>query len=225
MTDQPSRASEPAKAPRAPRRLGAKRLKFPTPPAPAPAAQSRPSRLLRLERELQEARRRLDDMTRLAYLDEMSGLANRRAFDDELRRTIDRATRYAMPAVVAIIDLDRFKAINDLYGHRAGDAVIVAVAQCLRTHVRASDFVARTGGDEFGLILSNIGLDDAGQKIEMLRAELGRIEYSFGAEPVHVSVSVGISAIEAGFGRCPVHEADLAMYRQKRASRTIYTLG
>jgi diguanylate cyclase (GGDEF)-like protein len=222
MSDQPSRISD-AKPQRAPRRPGAKRIKFAVPPGLT--GQPRPSRLLRLEQELQEAKARLDAMTRLAYLDEMSGLANRRAFDDELRRTIDRATRYAMPAVVAIFDIDQFKAINDRYGHRAGDAVIVAVAQCLRTHVRASDFVARTGGDEFAVILSNIDLEDAGQKVEALRQAFGRIEYHFAAEPVHVSVSAGLSAIEAGFGQCPLHEADLAMYRQKRASRTIYTLG
>lgn len=164
-------------------------------------------------------------MTRLAYLDELSGLANRRAFDDELRRTMDRATRYGMPAVVAIFDIDRFKVINDVFGHRAGDAVIAAVSNCLRTHVRASDFAARTGGDEFALILSNIDIEDGSQKIESLRRELGRLEYQFGTNSIQISVSVGISAIESGFGGCAMHEADLAMYRQKRASRTIYTLG
>ena len=222
MSDQPSRISE-SKAPRVPRKLVTKRLKLAVPSGLT--GHPRLSRVLRLELELQEAKKRLDDMTRLAYLDEMSGLANRRAFDDELRRTIDRATRYAMPAAVAIFDIDRFKAINDLYGHRAGDAVIVAVAQCLRTHVRASDFIARTGGDEFAVILSNIDLEDARQKVEALREAFRRIEYNFATEPVQVSVSVGVSAIEAGFGQCPLHEADLAMYRQKRASRTIYTLG
>lgn len=222
MTDQPIKIIVP-RAKRPLRNFGGKRFK---PPLSArPVEPERPSRISRLEMELLQAKKQLRDMQRLAYLDEMSGLANRRAFDDEFRRTIDRATRYAMPAVVAIFDIDQFKAINDRYGHRAGDAVIVAVAQCLRTHVRASDFVARTGGDEFAVILSNIDFEDAGQKVVALREALSRIECQFAGEPIQVSVSAGLSAIDTGFGRCPLHEADLAMYRQKIASRTIYTLG
>ncbi|GAU85824.1 GGDEF domain-containing protein [Bosea sp. BIWAKO-01] len=189
------------------------------------AGETQAARILQLELELREARQRLDEMTRLAHIDALSGLANRRAFDDEMRRTVDRAARYGTAAAVAIFDIDRFKAINDLYGHGVGDGVIVAVAQCLRSQVRASDFVARTGGDEFAIILANIDLEGARLRAERLREAVGRLEYRLGDVVIPVPVSVGVSAIEPNKGQCALHEADQAMYRQKRASRTIYVLG
>ncbi|AMJ61644.1 GGDEF domain-containing protein [Bosea sp. PAMC 26642] len=181
-------------------------------------------RIAQLERELRDAHRRLAEMTRLAYVDSLSGLGNRRAFDDEMLRTVDRARRYQMPAVVALFDIDRFKEVNDLYGHDAGDAMIVAIGQCLRSQIRASDFVARIGGDEFAVILSNIAFEDACQRVELLSEAVCAIEYKLGGEMLQISVSVGTSAVEADPSHQPLRAADQAMYRRKRAARTIYNI-
>lgn len=194
------------------------------PQPPEPPGASDAARIAQLERELREARNRLAEMTRLAYVDSLSGLGNRRAFDEEMLRTIDRARRYQMPATVAVFDIDRFKEVNDLHGHDAGDAVIVAIAQCLRSQIRASDFVARIGGDEFAVILSNIAFEDACQRVELLREAVGCIEYKLHGEILRLSVSVGTSVVETQAGHQPLREADKAMYRQKRAARTIYSI-
>jgi diguanylate cyclase (GGDEF)-like protein len=176
-----------------------------------------------LERALQDAERRLGTMTRLAYVDSLSGLGNRRAFEDEMRRTQDRAARYGFPAAVAIFDVDAFKAINDVHGHEAGDVVIVAIGSSLRSQIRASDFVARIGGDEFAVILNNIEFEDALSRIEAMRASVAALDVVLNGAHLSVSTSVGVSAIHSSRPTDPLREADQAMYRQKKAAKSIFT--
>ncbi len=176
-----------------------------------------------LERALLDARKRLDLMTRLAYVDSLSGLGNRRAFEDEMRRTQDRAARYGLPAAVAIFDIDAFKAINDLHGHEAGDVVIVAIGSCLRSQIRASDFVARIGGDEFAVILNNIDFEDALQRARAMKDSIAELDVVLNGLTLTVSTSVGVSAVHSSRPTDPLKEADLAMYRQKKAAKSIFT--
>ena len=109
------------------------------------------------------ARARVRRLEATADIDPVTGILNRRGFDRELARSLSYVKRYGTRAALFYIDLDGFKPVNDRHGHAAGDAVLKTVAAMLTRNVRASDTVARIGGDEFGLILWNLGRGDAGQ--------------------------------------------------------------
>ena len=97
-------------------------------------------------------------------------MPNRRAWRRELSRRWKRAARDGSPLCLAILDLDRFKSVNDSQGHLAGDACLKAAAAALRRHTRTGDFLARVGGDEFGLLLSGLSAEDAARVVERVRA-------------------------------------------------------
>jgi diguanylate cyclase (GGDEF)-like protein len=141
-----------------------------TPAASRTRAESRPSRwpldrsasaeLARLRRDLTDSQRRLRELELLAETDPLCQVLNRRGFDRELVRSLAHVERYGGSVGLIYVDLDGFKAVNDRLGHAAGDRLLAAAADVLLTELRASDTVARIGGDEFCAILHNInGLD------------------------------------------------------------------
>ena len=164
----------------------------------------------------------------LADHDQLTGLFNRRRFDEQLKRELARAGRYAAHSAVLSIDIDNFKGINDSAGHAAGDAVLVQVARVLRSRFRSSDVVARLGGDEFAVLLSAVGVDDARAAAEDLVAEIRNSPATYGGRPFRISASIGVTAFEsddATAGEVLVN-ADLAMYAAKTAGRdrvVVYT--
>jgi diguanylate cyclase len=152
-----------------------------------------------------------------ALHDSLTGLPNRTLFDDRLEHALAQSMRGSDGAAVMVIDLDRFKEINDTHGHAAGDVVLREVAERLAAILRNSDTVARLGGDEFGVVLSGIDLDGA-------RESASRMQHSLGApvdidgSPVEVGASFGI-AVHPQHGTTAqllVHRADVAMYEAKR---------
>ncbi|WP_240670380.1 diguanylate cyclase domain-containing protein [Actinoplanes solisilvae] len=148
-----------------------------------------------------------------ADTDPLTGLPNRRAWQRVVDRTRQRFERLADPTVVAMLDLDGLKTINDTQGHAAGDTYIKAAATVAQRALRDTDFVARIGGDEFGLILAQCS-EDAGQRaIDRLRAELAS---------AGVAASVGWASIttDGGIGAA-LDDADAAMYAAKRAHLTV----
>jgi diguanylate cyclase (GGDEF)-like protein/PAS domain S-box-containing protein len=161
-----------------------------------------------------DARRRGEEMLRhLADHDTLSGLFNRRRFLEELEREVERGGRGA----VLLIDLDKFKQVNDSLGHAAGDAVIRRVGESLTARLRTSDVTARLGGDEFGIILRRVGAAEA----DRVAAEvLEHVEAALQAttEGAEVSLSIGLAPFDRGDGREPdelLRAADEAMYRAK----------
>jgi len=170
--------------------------------------------------ELRETQTQLEKM---AYFDGLTGLANRRLFNEELRGRIAEIERGGGGFAVVLVDLDRFKQINDEFGHAAGDAMLVATAQRLRDAVRAGDRVARLGGDEFVALLRPVG-----DSLEALDAVCGRIVEELGRPlslPGGQAVQTGASV---GVARCPqdavdadalLKAADMALYEAKRAGR------
>jgi diguanylate cyclase (GGDEF)-like protein len=137
-------------------------------------------------------RRRNADLERLAHLDPLTGLPNRRAFDRALAAELARAARTGEGLGILLIDVDRFKAINDRHGHGAGDRVLVEVAARLDGAVRGYDTVARWGGDEFAVIAPDVA--DAGALAaiaEQVRAAVGATPVAVAATPLDVSISVG----------------------------------
>jgi diguanylate cyclase (GGDEF)-like protein len=173
------------------------------------------SRLRRQRDELDEARA---ELTRLALTDPLTGLANRRHFDEVLSSELSRANRHQGVLSLAIIDLDDFKAFNDRHGHPAGDAALKAVALLLRARVRGHDTVARLGGEEFAVLMVGACGEAACRTAERIRASVS--EHPFGAG-VRITVSIGL-ATAPGDGSTPaelVREADRALYRAKDSGR------
>jgi diguanylate cyclase (GGDEF)-like protein/PAS domain S-box-containing protein len=161
------------------------------------------------ERRLMEERLR-----HLADHDGLTGLFNRRRFEEELERHVSQARRYGTPGALLLIDVDGLKAINDRGGHRAGDTALVAVARVLRGRLRQSDVIARFGGDEFAVLLPHASVADAAMVGEAL-AERIREGISTPAGPVTVSVGVGGLGNGVASADEALSRADASMYRSK----------
>jgi diguanylate cyclase (GGDEF)-like protein len=159
----------------------------------------------------------LSEVQRLASHDALTGLANRRVFDDALEREADRHMRRGDPYALVLIDVDRFKQINDRYGHATGDVVLRDVAQALSDTCRGADLAVRYGGEEFAVLLPGCGvIGEALAAAERLRAAI-----SSRAADLDVTVSAGV-AVAPLHGRDPaslVAAADAALYRAKHAGR------
>lgn len=159
-----------------------------------------------------------------ANYDALTDLPNRSLFVDRLRQSMSRARREGTNLALLFIDLDRFKNINDSMGHSAGDKLLIAVAEALRSCVRESDTIARFGGDEFAVILSPIyGAKNAGTVAQTLLKVLARPVSIDGYECL-VGGSIGISVFP-GDGDTPedlIRNADAAMYRAKDSGRNTY---
>ena len=119
------------------------------------------ARIADLEREAQDLHSKLDLEKHGARLDPLTGVANRKSFDERFAQEIARRAQGGAPLVMLLWDIDNFKVINDSYGHRAGDRVLQSVAGCFTAALRAGDFVARIGGEEFAVLLSGLGLAEA----------------------------------------------------------------
>ena len=196
----------------------------PVPPVKqgAPNSLVRSIREKRLEQSLRNVEKELQSLRSIAYFDELCGIHNRRAFNDELSKVTGLAQRYGGEAAVAIFDVDRLKQINDSHGHVVGDIVLVAVAQAIKSSIRSSDFLARIGGDEFALILHHIDEASAEAKIADIRRSVAGTHVDTSAGRLAVTVSVGHSMISFASADEAIRHADNAMYRSKRAGRTIY---
>lgn len=157
-----------------------------------------------------------------AIRDPLTGLANRRLLDETLLRDSARSMRSGDRFVVAMIDIDHFKACNDTHGHAAGDAVLCALAKVLEREVRGGDLAARYGGEEFVCLMHDMTLDEAHLRFEVLRERIA------GLRPMHLGVDVGPITVSIGLAEAPTHginpesilqAADEAMYRAKSAGR------
>ncbi|MCK9511751.1 MAG: GGDEF domain-containing protein [Pigmentiphaga sp.] len=156
----------------------------------------------------------------VAERDSLTGLLNRRAFQERLLAFLAHVPQKT-PLCALFIDVDDFKAINDRYGHAAGDAVLVAVAGALATEVRESDILARIGGEEFAFLLPATSLPDALQAADRLLHAVRGLTVESGNQLLAVTVSVGVAerGPECATADALLQAADAAMYRAKRAGR------
>jgi len=150
--------------------------------------------------------------------DHLTGLLNRAAFDEKMACEIDRAARYGRPLSVITIDVDHFKAINDTFGHLAGDDVLKWVGNLLLKSSRSTDFAARTGGDEFVIIAPETACENAAVVAERFRDALRRSLVVTRGGPVRVSVTVGMAALKGHEAADDLLDrADKQMLAAKRA--------
>ena len=168
-----------------------------------------------------------DEVKHLAFFDPLTNLPNRRLLTDRLHQGVTHAKRNQGHVALIFVDLDRFKPVNDRYGHAAGDQLLQAVAHRLRACVRESDTVARVGGDEFVVLLDGIGqTNDAMQVAEKIHAVLLEPFRLASGQSVHISSSAGVALYpEHGMDEATLsHHADVAMYAAKAAGRDQYVV-
>jgi len=156
---------------------------------------------------------------RAAETDVLTGQPNRRAFMAEAERLVAEPTRW--PACMLVIDVDRFKSINDTVGHAGGDTVLVTIATTIRSHLRPTDTFGRLGGEEFGALLPNTTLACAMTIAEGLRARVAALDIAAGGTTLRATVSIGVSMIAGGKPDLDtlIDRADACLYEAKRTGR------
>ncbi|SFD33631.1 diguanylate cyclase [Thiohalospira halophila DSM 15071] len=165
-------------------------------------------------------RERLASEREQALRDPLTGVYNRLAWDERLNQELARFQRQGHEVAVAVWDLDSFKAINDTYGHTAGDKVIRAVADLLVRRLRATDFVARYGGEEFVILMPDTPLADATDLAEELRRSVAALQFVYRGERVPITISGGLTALATGdTAEAAFQRADTVLYRAKEAGR------
>lgn len=172
------------------------------------------------EQQLVDLSQRVAELEALSTTDDLTGLPNRRAFEQYMQFELARARRQKHGGTLAFIDIDRFKAINDRLGHAAGDAVLCQLALRLRPAARAADFVARMHGDEFVLALSTATPEQAEARLEELATRIERQPLRFGDHLLPLAISYGLAPYDAAseLGDL-IRASDRAMYASKQAKK------
>jgi diguanylate cyclase (GGDEF)-like protein len=170
---------------------------------------------------VEDYRTRLIRSERLSSLDPLTGLANRRRFEEQLDANISATSRFCL----ILIDLNNFKDINDLFGHLAGDEVLKGFAQRLKQQFPSADLVARWGGDEFAIIIASNRRDAAARVHRIRRAALGEYMINIGGKQIAASINASFGVVEwdgmeTGFQM--LARADQAMYLAKQVPRTVH---
>ncbi|HEY1191059.1 MAG TPA: GGDEF domain-containing protein [Gemmata sp.] len=167
-----------------------------------------------------------EEIYRLAIQDGLTRLPNRRALDEFLEREVGRSRRHARPLSVLLLDLDRFKAVNDVHGHLCGDTVLRALADRLRAGVRVEDLCARYGGEEFAVVLVETDHATATEIAERLRAAVAAHPFRFENEELALTVSIGVATTWGDTANTPselLRVADSRLYQAKRGGRNRVT--
>jgi diguanylate cyclase (GGDEF)-like protein len=175
---------------------------------------------VRVKRLQDELRRRYDELNALARRDALTGLYNRGHLDEHLRTLASASRRHRVAVSVALIDLDRFKAVNDTYGHPVGDDVLRAAAESLQRVIRSEDVLGRWGGEELMVLLPYIDEAGAARAGERIRAAVaGTSVRAPDGTPIVVTASVGVCTGRGVDAEELVRQADQALYRAKAAGR------
>jgi two-component system cell cycle response regulator len=164
--------------------------------------------------------RQLATLAEASRRDALTSLPNRRAFEEELAREVARASRSRAPLAVAILDVDRFKSVNDQHGHAAGDEVLRAIVARVGRGLRAGDFVARIGGEEFALLWPGADLVHAAEIAERVRASIAGTPMNAGGRSLSITVSLGCAMWSVDETTAALlARADACLYEAKRTGR------
>ena len=166
--------------------------------------------------------KRIEDLYVMATTDALTGIDNRRNLLEKVQLEIDRALRYRLAVVFLMMDIDHFKNINDTYGHDAGDRVLQRLGALLHETMRAPDHVGRLGGEEFGVLLTNVNPQLGAEVAEQLRRKVAALVVSYGDAEISFTVSIGVAGL-AMDAENPlldlIKRADAAMYQAKKNGR------
>jgi diguanylate cyclase (GGDEF)-like protein/PAS domain S-box-containing protein len=171
--------------------------------------------VLTILRNMSDHKRLEDDLRALADVDELTGIYNRRRFQDEVEKQLTASRRFGDPLILMMLDVDAFKQINDTYGHHTGDEALRVVAGALRGAVRETDLVGRLGGDEFVALLTRSDDSGVGRVIGAFRRDL-HVEDTASGVTFRIEVAIGVARSQAG-DTCDLlmRRADRAMYAEK----------
>lgn len=170
------------------------------------------------EQVIAEQKARIEYLETLSETDVLTGLANRRGFEMFLRRSIAESRRHGELGVLAFIDLDAFKSVNDTFGHEAGDKVLRHTADLLLENVRSTDLVARIGGDEFVVVLTRCNPVLGIERAIILQELVNNSVAAIGSKRLHLSVSLGCAAYDGETDpEILLRSADHAMYEDKQS--------
>jgi two-component system, cell cycle response regulator len=176
-------------------------------------------RFAELYRDIETKNQLLEE---LARTDSLTGLPNRRAVEEWSTRQISGAARHGYPIWITIADLDNFKAINDNYGHEAGDLVLKRIAEIIKTNTRFSNLCGRLGGEEFVIVFSQVDRHGARKALERLRMEIEAEVFKFSGVTVSVTASFGVAGFQntkpPGYADL-LRQADEALYVAKQSGR------
>ena len=175
----------------------------------------------KLKQELQAATKYSEALEKKLNEDQLTGAKNRRAYDKKIGEEMDRFLRYKNIFSLLVIDADKFKNINDTYGHAIGDRCLQEIIKRTQPLLRKSDMLARYGGEEFVVIMPETNMEGATQVAEKIRQTIEKIEFLYKEETVRVTVSIGVSCIKEG-DKSPkdlFERADMAVYKAKENGR------
>ncbi len=169
----------------------------------------------------------IEEINRRARTDALTGLANRQQFEERLSRIVMETNRFGGSCTLVVVDIDRFKHVNDTYGHQVGDEVLRRVASALQQEVRTVDLCARYGGEEMALLLPQTDLSGGCQLAERLRAAVGANPFVIGGRDIAVTISLGLATYPEGArDRDELFSAaDRALYAAKRGGRNLVVAG
>lgn len=177
-------------------------------------------KLQHMEGESQQLKQRLAKERIQALTDPLTGAPNRLAYEQRVAQEYGRWQRYKHPLTMVVCDVDHFKKINDTYGHKAGDRALMAIVKTIQFHLRETDFLARVGGEEFVVLLTETTQSDAEKVAEKLRKSVELSEFVYQGQPVPVTISGGFAQFQPGDTVDEVYQrADKALYRAKRSGR------
>ena len=171
---------------------------------------------------LEEITLHRDQLKELSIKDHLTGLFQRRVFDDMLTKEISRSMRQQQPLSVAMLDLDHFKDINDQYGHAIGDDVLIKMGQIFMSLMREADLVCRYGGEEFVILMPNTQLSDAQLISERIRIAVKSAQFKTDKGTINLTISIGIAELQLSQKELPeqfLKKADDALYQAKESGR------
>lgn len=178
------------------------------------------TRMTTMEQETQNLKTVLVEKNRQALSDALTGIPNRLAYEQRVHDEIGRWKRFGNPLSLAVWDVDFFKKVNDTYGHKAGDKVLKTIAQLLVQRIRATDFLARFGGEEFVMLLPGTKEEETLRLVNELRKQVEECGFHYHGTAVKITVSCGVSSFHADDTLEHVFErADKALYRAKKNGR------
>ena len=182
-------------------------------------------RLAQLSTQVDSLRQELEVVKEESLRDGLTGIYNRRAFDQRLQYLIERSLVQRTEFAILVLDIDNFKNVNDTFGHLVGDRVLLAIAQVCRQMIRSDDFLARYGGEEFVIVLPGASKRNAGKKAQLICKTIAKTRYQLGDAPdaalsLNVTVSIGLSVYNPGeTSETLLARADQALYQAKAAGK------